>query len=288
MAKEPLLTTLLDLDSALNSPKKLIIGGGYGLYLKQLYVRDNPQIRTLFAVSELPSARTTEDIDLILRAEIVTDSESMKVIRGVLDDLGFTVVATAKYTQFVRPMSPGQVKIDLLAAPLGEFASRVPRDARRVKPRPSVDLHASKLEEALAVDRHAIPIPIQGQLSTGETHSTEVLIPQAFTYLLMKLCAYRDRLEDPDKNLGQHHALDIYRIVGLLTQDEDADVRSLSAEFAQHSVVIDAREIAATHFISPDGIGRLRIREHPLYSPALDLDRLARELAKLLGLPRDQ
>lgn len=47
MAKEPLLTTLLDLDSALNSPKKLIIGGGYGLYLKQLYVRDNPQIRTL-------------------------------------------------------------------------------------------------------------------------------------------------------------------------------------------------------------------------------------------------
>ena len=29
MAKEPLLTTLLDLDSALNSPKKLIIGGGY-------------------------------------------------------------------------------------------------------------------------------------------------------------------------------------------------------------------------------------------------------------------
>lgn len=133
----------------------------------------------------------------------------------------------------------------------------MPRDARRVKPRPSVDLHASKLEEALAVDRHAIPIPIQGQLSTGETHCTEVLIPQAFTYLLMKLCAYRDRLDDPDKNLGQHHALDIYRIVGLLTQDEDADVRSLSAEFAQHFVVIDAREIAATHFISPDGIGEI-------------------------------
>lgn len=284
MAQEPLLTTLLDLDSALNSQQKLIIGGGYGLYLKQLYVRDNPQIRTLFAVNDLPSARTTEDIDLILRAEIVTDSESMKLIRGVLDHLGFTVVETAKYTQFVRPMSPGQVKIDLFAAPLGEFASRVPKDARRVKPRPSVDLHASKLEEALAVDRHAIPIPIQGQLSSGETHRTEVLIPQAFTYLLMKLCAYRDRMDDPDKNLGRHHALDVYRIVGLLTQDEDADVRSLSAEFVEHPVVIDAREIAATHFISPDGIGRLRIREHPLNSTALDLDRLAGELAKLLAV----
>jgi hypothetical protein len=29
MAQEPLLTTLRDLDSALNSPQKLIIGGGY-------------------------------------------------------------------------------------------------------------------------------------------------------------------------------------------------------------------------------------------------------------------
>jgi hypothetical protein len=76
MAQEPLLTTLLDLDSAFNSPQKLIIGGGYGLFLKQLYVRDNPQIRTLFGADALPSARTTEDIDLILRAEIVTDSKS--------------------------------------------------------------------------------------------------------------------------------------------------------------------------------------------------------------------
>jgi len=27
---------LLDLDSAIDSPQKLIIGGGYGLFLKQL------------------------------------------------------------------------------------------------------------------------------------------------------------------------------------------------------------------------------------------------------------
>ncbi|MEY2725148.1 MAG: hypothetical protein RLZZ458_1015 [Planctomycetota bacterium] len=132
MAHDPLLTTLLDLDSAL-SPQKLIIGGGYGLYLKQLYVSNNPQIRTLFAVTDLPTARTTEDIDLILRAEIVTDSGSMKAIREVLDQLGFTVVETAKFTQFVRPMSQGRVKIDLLAAPLGEFASRVPGESQTRK-----------------------------------------------------------------------------------------------------------------------------------------------------------
>lgn len=183
-------------------------------------------------------------------------------------------------------MSLGRVKIDLLAAPLGEFASRVPKDPRRVRPRPSVNLHASKLEEAIAVERHGISIPIQGQLSSGQVHQAEVLIPQAFTYLLMKLCAYRDRMDDAAKDLGQHHALDIYRIVGLLTEAEDADVRALSAEFSEHPTVIEARQVAATHFISSDGIGRLRIREHPLYNAALDLDRFGTELQLLLGRSR--
>ena len=67
MAYDPLLSTLLDLDSALNSPQKLIIGGGYGLYLK-LYLKANSQIRALFPVDKLPIARTTEDIDLFWRA----------------------------------------------------------------------------------------------------------------------------------------------------------------------------------------------------------------------------
>ena len=56
MARDPLLTTLLDLDAILES-QELIIGGGYGLYLKQLYLKQNPQIRTLFPPHALPSAR---------------------------------------------------------------------------------------------------------------------------------------------------------------------------------------------------------------------------------------
>lgn len=284
MSQDPLLTTLLDLDAALKSTPKLIVAGGYGLFLKQLHVRDNSQIRTLFAFNALPVARTTEDIDLIFQAEIVTDSQSMGKLRGALDQLGFTVVETAKYTQFSRQMSPGQVKVDLLAAPLGEFACRVPNDRRRVRPQPSVKLHASKLEEAVAVDRYPIAVPIQGQLSSGAAHSTEVLVPQAFTYLLMKLGAYRDRKNDEDKNHSRHHALDIYRIVGLLTQEEDEHVRGLYAEFADDPTVIGARDMAMSDFISPDGIGRLRIQEHPLYRDALDLDRLAAELKQIFAV----
>ncbi|MEY2725147.1 MAG: hypothetical protein RLZZ458_1014 [Planctomycetota bacterium] len=99
----------------------------------------------------------------------------------------------------------------------------------------------------------------------------------------MKLCAYRDRIDDADKLLGQHHAIDIYRIVGLLTEAEDVHVRALSTEFAEHPTVIDARQVASTHFISSDGIGRLRIQEHPLYHEKFELDRFSRELHHLLA-----
>lgn len=283
MKQNPLLTTLLDLDAELTGRVSLIIGGGNGLYLKQLYLQDHPEHRTLFPLSALPAARTTEDIDLILQADVVTDSTTMKSIRHALDRLGFAVVESAKFMQFTRAMEPGVVKIDLLAAPLGQFADRVRKDVRRVKPRPSVDLHASKLEEAVGVEEHATVIPISGTLSTGAHHDTTICVPQAFSYLLMKLTAFRDRLDDADKQLGRHHALDVYRIVGMMTRDEDAHVRALSQRFSDHPCVVEARRIAAAYFDETNGVGRLRIREHPLATAALDLERFATELRAILS-----
>ena len=79
MVEDPLLTTLLDIEYALGWAQKLIIGGGYGLFLKQLYLKQHPEIATLFSFQELPEARVTKDIDLVLRAEIVTDSGDLRV-----------------------------------------------------------------------------------------------------------------------------------------------------------------------------------------------------------------
>ncbi len=76
----------------------------------------------------------------------------MGEIRKAFDALDFVVVETAKYTQFVRKADRGQVKIDLLAAPLGQYESRVKEDKRRVKPKPSVNLHASRMNAAVAVE----------------------------------------------------------------------------------------------------------------------------------------
>ncbi|MCE9556894.1 MAG: hypothetical protein K8T91_26400 [Planctomycetes bacterium] len=282
MTADPLQTALLDLDAQLAGAVELIIGGGYGLFLKQLYLQEHRDIKTLFPLDDLPSPRTTQDIDIILRAEVVTDSTSMKPIRDALDRLGFVVVESARYMQFTRPLAVGEIKIDLLSAPLGVYADRVPTDSRRVRPQPSVKLHARKLEEAVAVEQHPLRIPIGGLLSSGKPHQTTALIPQALTYAVMKLMAFRDRLDDQDKEFGRHHALDIYRIVGLITRDEDGHARALARKFDRHPVIIAAREVATQYFLNPAGLGRIRIREHQLATSAIDLEYFAQELAELL------
>lgn len=65
---------------ALNLQKdniKLILGGGYGLVLKTEYIR-RTQAVTRFEV--IPEARSTNDLDLFLSAEIITNAEKIEKI----------------------------------------------------------------------------------------------------------------------------------------------------------------------------------------------------------------
>jgi hypothetical protein len=261
----------------------LCVGGGLGLFLKQVLLRDDSRTPTLFALEQLPPPRTTEDIDVILRAEVATDSARMKLFRLALDRLGYQVVESAKYMQFVKRFGVGAVKVDLLAGPLGSFEDRVPHDPRRIKPRPSVGLHARRMDEALAVDESHAEVQLEGRLPDGANRSAKIVIPGAFPYLLMKLMAFRDRLQDEDHDLGRHHALDLFRIVGMLTPDEDRAIDELVRRYTNHPVAIEARSIVDAHFVPEDGLGRIRIREHPLASSSLDIDRFVQELRALLA-----
>ena len=282
---EPLVTTLLDLDLQLGGHAGLCVGGGLGLFLKQRHLRVHSEIRTLLPLNAMPDARTTEDIDLFLQAEIVVAPAKMKTIRVALDSLGFAVIDSAKYMQFVRATPIGAVKVDLLAGPLGDLESRVNLDSRRFKPKQGVGLHARRVDEAIGIEVQPLAVPISGVLSSGAAHTTEISVPQAFTYLMMKLIAFRDQLHNPDKDLGRHHALDAYRIVGLLTEAEDEVVRELSEQHRDNHHVIDARQVVAEHFGNVDAIGMLRIREHPLYSDSFRLDEFRRELVALFPPP---
>ena len=75
---DPLAAHLLDLLFELRRhPVPLMIGGGFGLYLKRMRL-DETHDRTLF--SQLPMPRATNDLDLFIRADVLCDLESMEVV----------------------------------------------------------------------------------------------------------------------------------------------------------------------------------------------------------------
>ncbi|NLY01257.1 MAG: hypothetical protein GXY83_34635 [Rhodopirellula sp.] len=92
-------------------------------------------------------------------------------------------------------------------------------------------------------------------------------MPQPFTYLMMKLFAFRDRKEDGDKNLGRHHALDLYTIVAMQVESEYQESLRLGNLYGGDGHVETAREIIRSDFAEPMSIGVIRLREHPLFRP---------------------
>ncbi len=281
MLTDPLTTTVLDLDSALGGHADILIAGGFGLYLKQWHLEAS-RARTLLPFDRWPRARTTQDIDLFLRAEIVANAEMMSKYRCALDRLGFTVEPNAKWLKFKRLVNSHDVIVDVMVGPMGDMADATERTAFRVKPKGSSGLHARATDDALGVEHEPVRIPVTGTRSNGVSHSCNILVAQTFPFALMKLGAMQDRIHDTNKDEGRHHALDLYRIVAMQTESEDAIAGKLAALHAGDRRVANAMKVIDQYLKPTDGLGRIRLREHPLCPPDADLDWLSRELSRLL------
>lgn len=97
----------------------------------------------------------------------------------------------------------------------------------------------------------------------------------------MKLHAFADRIEDANADLGRRHALDVYRVIAMLTEKEYDLVRRGVEKHDASKPVTRAREIVATQFSSSVQMGILRLKEHPLFTPQMDVNRLVTALADL-------
>lgn len=288
---QPLITTVLDLDHALGGEVGLLIGGGLGLYLKQEHLRRTGE-RTLVPLALLPTARTTEDIDLFLRAEVIASTAAVARLRAALDGLGFRAVPGSEWLRFTREVGGRRVLLDLMVGPLREHSNAVCLRNLRARPkglRGKLGVHAFATEAALGIESEPMRIPLDGVRSSGLHSRCEVLIPRAFPYVLMKLGAMRDRIGDQSKQEGRHHAIDLYRIVGLLTEEEVEVSERLAREHAGHAEIGSAMRTVDLLLAPSDGIGRVRLLEHQRMHrasmPAVDPDLLVRELRRLLVPP---
>jgi predicted nucleotidyltransferase len=282
---EPLIANLLDLLYELQGRNvPITVGGGFGLYLKRQHLGSTGQ-RTLF--DQLPAPRATNDLDLFLRAEVIADLDRTREVAEAIRRLGYTVVEDAKFYHWKREVAVGsarqEVRIDVLVGPLGEFQNRVHIRPRLVRPKGSIEFHASPVDEAMHIEDEPIGVHVAGRRSTGEPHAATVYIPHAFPYLMMKLHAFDDRKDDADKDLGRHHALDLYTIVGMMTEKEYERVKELGAAYAADPRVKRARAIVRDHLAGSTALGILRLREHTLFRQELLLEEFMSVLAEIFS-----
>jgi hypothetical protein len=265
---DPLRTNLLDLLFALDGQRvPITVGGGFGLFLKRHHLTARGE-RTLFA--ELPEPRATNDIDVFLRADVLTDVTRSQAVAAAIRGLGYEPVAGAEYLQWRRAVAVGgvaqEVKIDLLVGPTDEHRSKLHVNPPRVRPKgKSVGLHAYETKEALYLEDRPVSITVSGTRSGGEAHTATVFVPEAFPYLMMKLFAFDDRQADANKDLGRHHALDLYTIVGMMTEGEYDRARQLGEASRSDDRFVRGCAIVGDHFGTPTSAGVLRLREHRLF-----------------------
>jgi len=285
-----LQTSLLDLLFEIEGTEiKLIIGGGFGIYLKIDYMQ-RLGMRTL--LQECPEPRSTNDLDLFLRPELLIESTKLKPMAKAIARLGYKVVPGAEKYQFVKPgpegAVAGSIKIDILTGPQDRFqGTKVRTDARRARPKPSVGIHAHPVDEALTLEEALMPVLMSGKLGSGQPWKAEVFLPHPYTFLMMKLFAFRDRLDDADKEFGRYHALDLYTILSTTTEEEWRYALKLRDQHGNQPYVLEAGRLVSKHFSVLDRLGMIRLRESAYYRPELQLDEFMSALQELFPVSND-
>lgn len=225
---------------------------------------------------EWPEPRSTNDLDLFLRAEILIDSMKLKPLAEAIARLGYKAVPGAEKYQFIKPAprgaDDGSVKLDILTGPQAQFRStRVKVDARRVRPNPSVGIHAHPVDEAPTLEEGLLPLSLTGDLSSGMHLKSEVFLPHPYTFLMMKLFAFKDRLNDPNKEFGRYHALDLYSIMATTSEEEWRGALLLRDQYRNQPFVLEAGHLVSENFSTLDRLGMIRMRESSYYHPRFQL-----------------
>ena len=281
----PLVDALVDLDAALGGNAGLMIAGGLGLYLKQEHLRATGA-RTLMPSHRLPSARTTQDVDLFLHADTIAKPDRARAVRAALDVLDFRPVAGAEFLKFRRGTGAREVTIDLLVGPVGSQRSSIEFKGGRARPvgiSGRDALHAYHTPEAVGVDAHWLAVDVRECAAAAQC---SVRIPCAFSYVLMKLSALSDRIHDPGKGFGRHHAVDLYRIIAMLSEEDERVSRECALAHSSNEVIEHVRSLAHRLFARRDGLGRTRLREGARGLMTLseaDADLLYSELQRMLS-----
>ena len=102
-----------------------------------------------------------------------------------------------------------------------------------------------------------------------------------YTFSMMKLFAFRDRLDDSDKESGRYHALDLYTILATTTEGEWEYALQLRDQYKNDPLAIEAGHLVSEYFSAPERLGMIRLRESHYYRSELQIEKFMSVLREL-------
>ena len=217
-------------DLQATASQSILIAGGYGLFLKQKFLRANVGIPVVVPLDRWPNAspRVTNDLDLVIGLDLIADEKTQHAFKIALDKHGFSVNERNPRWQFEKRVSEThRVVVDLHAPLPAKDQSNLQTHGRRVKRKPSLGeegIHGHTNPEAVGCDLHPFRFEVDG---------TSILVPNPVTWSIMKLTAMSDRWRISDdatqsadkrgfsRSQAIKHAQDVCRVVALVTRDEN-------------------------------------------------------------------
>lgn len=249
------------LDALGPSAERVLLVGGYGLYLKQQHLRRTGE-PTLIEGEHWPVPRATNDFDLLLEQELLADLADMRFVRETFSKLGYTVIKGAEHYHFERDTGTrNALRIDLLTSQPDRLEpdGRIRRTDHRAGPqarrgqRPLI--HAWPTTGILHTSERGTPLVVPISFTTRTTEpTTSVRIPHTFDLMLMKLAAYREQKKRERPGYGKN-AVDLYRAIAMTTRGENAEMRRLLEPVMEEPIVVACRDTVHFEFSEADGPG---------------------------------
>jgi len=295
MNTDPLVRYLIELASQPEA-KGIVLTGGFGMRVKQNDLKRRG-VRTLIA--DLPEARATSDLDIILSLEFWLELERGREFRKMLTRLGYDVTMHSWQFRKVYEDSPDLfLKIDLQARqaehdePVKSRKEKWPEGVRQIGSGMRIGLGGLALPEGFAVDDKPVEVGLD-----WDGRQTTILVPHPYAWLNIKTRAAHDWLKEQrgekistaNRETGVSkrlkHVFDVYVLVAMLTVEELDEAGELAKKYSMHE---EAKQIcgeAMELFGTPEARGVAAIRQAAVN--AIDYELFWEGLSRALNIVLD-
>lgn len=238
----------------------LIIGGGFSLYLRSVFLAKRRSPRYPLLLSQRP----TKDIDVFLTNEIIINPGKAESIKEILRNLGFSI--KTEFFQYIKEIEiqgiPREIIIDLLAQPVSsQDLDKVVIKPPRIKPKGVERFHAFFHREAEVINFGLIAIS-ENEPDSKRFNFTNIYLTSVMSFIILKLFAFSDRILDEKKDFGRHHAYDIFASILDMSENDWKSAAQQIEHQSNSQILSEAKLLIMQFFSAEDQLGIIRIREN--------------------------